>query len=182
MKRVEADGVQVVDVDGSFLYKKYKKLAESGKQVFLPPLPPPPVSGWIVMTGENCHSLAGSIPRVSQGISSVLIAHRYSTFILFILQTGLIYTYLAGHVGHVGDQGAFRALSRGYTHWASGRVDELQVNTNNPEYCHVKCKMKPSMKTGMYNTYMLLGREGDVARIELATCECAAGYVYVLFL
>ena len=80
MKRVEADGVQVVDVVGSFLYKKYKKLAESSKQVFLPPLPPPPVSGWIVITGENCHSLAGSIPCDSQVISSVLIAHKVFYF------------------------------------------------------------------------------------------------------
>ena len=81
------------------------------------------------------------------------------------------------HVGHIGDQGAFRALSRGYTHWASGRVDELQVNTNNPHCCHVKSKMKPSMKGGVYNTYLLLSREGELASIKLATCECAAGYV-----
>lgn len=92
----------------------------------------------------------------------------------------MVYTYLAGHVCHIGDEGAFRALSRGYTHWASGRVDELQVNTNNPQCCHIRCKMKPSMKTGVYNTYMLLGREGDLACIKVATCECAAGYVGLL--
>ena len=37
--------------------------------------------------------------------------------------------------------------------------------------------MKPSMKVGVYNTYLLLNREGDLASIKLATCECAAGYV-----
>ena len=89
--------------------------------------------------------------------------------------TGLVYTYLAGHVGRVSDHGAFRALSRGYNHWASGRVQEIQINTNNPQFCHVKCKMQPSMKVGVYNTYILLGREGEVACIMLATCECAAG-------
>ena len=26
----------------------------------------------------------------------------------------------------------FRALSRGYTHWTSGRLNEIQVNTNHP--------------------------------------------------
>ncbi len=93
-----------------------------------------------------------------------------------------MYTYLAGHVGRIGEQGAFRALSRGYTHWASGRVDELQVNTNNPICCHVRSKMKPSMKTGVYNTYIFLAREGDVACIKLATCECAAGYVFHSYL
>lgn len=89
--------------------------------------------------------------------------------------TGLVYTYLAGHVGRVSDHGAFRALSRGYNHWASGRVQEIQINTNNPQFCHVKCKMQPSMKVGVYSTYILLGREGEVACIKLATCECAAG-------
>ncbi len=38
--------------------------------------------------------------------------------------------------------------------------------------------MKPSMKIGVYNTYIFLAREGDVACIKLATCECAAGYVF----
>ena len=88
---------------------------------------------------------------------------------------GLVYTYLAGHVGCVGDEGAFRALSRGYTHWASGRLEEIQVNTNHPQYCHVRCKIKPSMKVGIYNVYILLGREGEVASICTATCGCAAG-------
>ena len=37
--------------------------------------------------------------------------------------------------------------------------------------------MKPSMKVGVYNTYLLLSREGELASIKLATCECAAGYV-----
>ena len=47
----------------------------------------------------------------------------------------------------------------------------MEINTNNPQFCHVKCKMQPSMKAGI----ILLGREGNVACIKLATCECAAG-------
>ena len=96
--------------------------------------------------------------------------------------SGLLYTYLAGHVGRDGCEGAFRALSRGYTHWASGRLEELRVNTNHPEYCHVQCSMKPSMRAGVYSVYILLGREGSLAKICSATCECAAGYVMYLFL
>ena len=92
-----------------------------------------------------------------------------------IVTTGLVYMYLAGLVGHMGDQGAFRALARGYTHWASGRLEEIQINTNNPEYCHVQCKIKPSMKVGVYNVYVLLGKEGELACIHTATCGCAAG-------
>ena len=87
----------------------------------------------------------------------------------------MVYTYLAGHVNPVSDQGAFRALSRGYTHWASGRLEEIQVNTSNPLCSHVKCKTKPSMKVGVYNTYILLRREGELACIQCATCECPAG-------
>ena len=93
----------------------------------------------------------------------------------FLLCSGLLYSYLAGHVGRIGDEGAFRALARGYTHWASGRLEEMEVNINHPEYCHVRCKMKPSMRTGIYNVYILLGHDGELATICLATCECAAG-------
>lgn len=88
---------------------------------------------------------------------------------------GLVYTYLAGHVGRNSDEGAFRALSRGYTHWASGRIQEIELNTKNPTFCHVRCRMQPSMKVGVYNTCILLGKQGEVATIKQATCECAAG-------
>ncbi len=42
---MEADEIPVVDVDGSFLYKKYKKLSESGKEIALPSILSPPISG-----------------------------------------------------------------------------------------------------------------------------------------
>ena len=93
--------------------------------------------------------------------------------VFFLL--GLVYTYLAGHVGRMGEQGAFRALTRGYTHWASGLLQQLEVNTNNPNFCHVRIAMKPSMKDGLYHVYILLARDGDLANICSATCECAAG-------
>lgn len=45
--------------------------------------------------------------------------------------------------------------------------------------------MKPSMKQGSYNVWILLGRVGPYATIERATCECAAGsvlpYAYTYF-
>ena len=37
--------------------------------------------------------------------------------------------------------------------------------------------MKPSMKPGKYKVYILLGQDGDFAKIAVATCDCAAGYV-----
>ena len=86
---------------------------------------------------------------------------------------GLVYTYLARHVGHFGDQGAFRALTHGYTHWASGRLQEMEVNTKHPSYCHIRCTTNPSMRDGVYKVYLLLGREGELATICSATCECS---------
>ena len=69
MKQVEQEGTPVIDVDGSYLYRKYKKLDEAGRCVQLPPHhPPPPISGWITLTNENHESLAPTIPPVTQGM------------------------------------------------------------------------------------------------------------------
>ena len=78
-------------------------------------------------------------------------------------------------MGRSSSEGAFRALDRGYNHWASGRIQDLEVNTTHPLYCPVQWSMNPSMKTGTYHVYVLLGREGSLATIVLAKCECAAG-------
>lgn len=67
----------------------------------------------------------------------------------------LLYTYLAAGSGRKEDHGAFRALQRGYTYWASGRLDRLEVNYRHPQYCHVRCCMTPSMKAGLYHVYLL---------------------------
>ena len=94
---------------------------------------------------------------------------------------GTVYAYLAEGIGRdLTEQGStFRALTRGYIHWASGRMDQMEINTRHPEFCHVKCCMNPSMKPGVYHVYILLRRDGEVGNVCTATCECAAGYVYV---
>ena len=97
----------------------------------------------------------------------------YRPFPLF--GVGMLYTYLANGCGRSESHGAFRALQRGYVHWASGRLNRLEINHRHPEYCHVKCTMTPSMKAGSYKVYILLGMEGNLATIKKATCECAAG-------
>ena len=88
---------------------------------------------------------------------------------------GLLYTYLADCVGKSKRGEAFRSLQRGFTHWASGRLAKMEVNCRHPQFCHVRCQMTPSMKQGLYHVYILLGREGGMAMIRTATCECAAG-------
>ena len=116
----------------------------------------PPLTGWATVNEANYKEIAPKIPKVLPGV---------------------VYAYLAEGVGRsIAADGAFRALSRGYTHWASGRLDKLKVNTNHRKYCHVRSVMKPSMKQGVYHVYLLLEKtEGNIASICVATCECAAG-------
>ena len=64
---------------------------------------------------------------------------------------------------------------RGYTHWASGRLQEMEVNTKHPSYCHVRCTMTPSMRAGVYKVYLLLGQDGKLATICSATCDAVQG-------
>ena len=89
--------------------------------------------------------------------------------------SGVIYTYLSYQAGRDSSDGTFRALTRGYTHWVSGRIDHIEVNYLHPQYCHVRSNMKPSMKPGIYLVWILLERLGRYATIKCATCECAAG-------
>ena len=90
-----------------------------------------------------------------------------------------VYTYLAKGVGIAKVSKAFRALTRGYVHWASGRICKLEIHTLHPLYAFVRCSMIPSMRAGSYSVTILLKREAvhgqDIASIEQATCQCAAG-------
>ena len=45
INQAEEEGTSVVDVDGLYLYRKYKKLAWSGKDVVQPDHPSSPLSG-----------------------------------------------------------------------------------------------------------------------------------------
>ena len=59
--------MSIVDVDGSYLYRKYKTLSDTGESVLLPSIPPLPISGWTTMTSDNHQTLAPSIPPVTHG-------------------------------------------------------------------------------------------------------------------
>ena len=148
------DGAAIMDVDGSYLYQKHRRLEASG--LLLAPVDPPsaPLSGWEAVTEANASTMAQKLPCVTMG---------------------MVYNYLASHTGRERGEGTFRALTRGYTHWASGRIERLDVNCQNPEYCHVQSVMKPSMKQGSYHIWLLLQCTGPLATICRATCECAAG-------
>ena len=52
-----------MDVDGSYLYKKYKLLSDAGTNAAPLPPPEPPQAGWATLTPENIPD----IPLVTQG-------------------------------------------------------------------------------------------------------------------
>ena len=133
-----------------------KELSQAGITCILP-LPQEPPLGWTTITSENQADMAKRIPGV------------YPT---------TLYQYLAEGVGNVTGTGAFRALFRGYIHWSSGRMNKLEINDRNPDYCFIRCQMRPSMKPGYYKVSILLKKEpagGMASSIAHAMCDCAAG-------
>ena len=78
------------------------------------------------------------IPRLTSGANATvanITLHKVSCI-------GTLYFYLAEGVGKSGGGSAFRALSRGYVHWASGQMEKLEINVQNPMFCHVRCTLK----------------------------------------
>ena len=54
INQAEEEGISVVDVDGSYIYRKYQRLVESGENVTQPDHPGPPPSGWKVVNERSC--------------------------------------------------------------------------------------------------------------------------------
>ena len=155
IKVVKADGLPVIDVDGGCLARKWHRLSQEGLALEPLPIPQPPLTGWEELNADTLSQVATKIPKVSHGT---------------------IYQYLSEGVGHDGDSKTFRALYRGYNHWASGRVEKIEVNTQNLYYCFVRSIVTPSMKTGNYKVNLLLsGGPCGYGQIVTASCKCAAG-------
>ena len=145
----------MIDVDGGCLARKWHRLSQEG--VDLEPLSVPqlPLMGWEKLEPETLARIATKVPKISHGT---------------------MYQYLSEGVGHDSDSKTFRALYRGYNHWASGRVDKIEVNYQNLYYCFVRAVVTPSMKAGSYKVYLLLSCEpGGYGEIKTASCQCAAG-------
>ena len=145
----------VIDVDGGCLARKWHQMSKDG--MTLEPLPTPqlPPTGWEELKLETLSHVVHKIPKVSHGA---------------------MYQYLSDGAGQDGDNKTFRTLYRGYNHWASGRVDSIEVNTYNIYYCFVRCIVTPSMKPGKYKVSLILSREPDgYGRVKTASCQCAAG-------
>ena len=59
--------LEIVDVDGSYLYRKQQSLQQSEIQVAPLPPPAPPLAGWEVITDRNVITVSVSIPVVTSG-------------------------------------------------------------------------------------------------------------------
>ena len=79
-----AEKLPIVDVDGSYLYRKQQALLHSGVQVAPLPPPPPPLAGWEVVTDNNIDTVSTSIPTVTSGklcgMTNRLLTIYYYTF------------------------------------------------------------------------------------------------------
>lgn len=67
-----------------------------------------------------------------------------------------------------------RALTCGYTYWASGRLEPFSLNTNNHKYCiSVLQWMKSSMKTGKYHSCILSQIDGLASIVSAILLLCS---------
>ena len=62
------DKAKVIDVDGSYLYRKHQQLQASDVNVAALDVPPPPLTCWESVSECNVNLLADKIPRVTRGI------------------------------------------------------------------------------------------------------------------
>ncbi len=155
---------KVLDADGSNLFLQHQKLMRDGWWGYTSAWTSGHTLGW--MGGCQCWGSCGHLQEDPASPSSIAVS-------LLVLVT-----HLAEGAGNTTGRGASRALQRRFTHWSCGRLDRLEVDVKHPRFCHVRCQMASSMKLGLYYVSLLLGRDAaDLATIESAKCECAAGYV-----
>ena len=105
IKDVKAQGLPVVDIDGGCLARKWQRPSQEGLNVEPLPIPQQPLTGWEVLEQDKISSIASKMPKISHGI---------------------MYQYLSSGAGHAGDRGS-KTLYRGYNHWASGRIEKIEV-------------------------------------------------------
>ena len=67
VRELSKQGAKIVDVDGSYLWRKQQQLKESGVVVENVGLPSPPPSGWVTINETNHKELAKDLPTVTSG-------------------------------------------------------------------------------------------------------------------
>ena len=59
---------QIIDVDGSYLYRKQQQLSSSSSAVVTLPIPVPPITGWESVSAQNANEMSANIPAVTPGV------------------------------------------------------------------------------------------------------------------
>lgn len=67
VKEASESNMPVVDVDGSYLYRKQQQLSSPGI-AFTTPAPSPPITGWESVTSENVSTMSTKVPCVTPGM------------------------------------------------------------------------------------------------------------------
>jgi len=101
-----------------------------------------PISGWEALTEANIGELCAKLPCVT---------------------SGMVYLYLAKETCQDNGRSTFRALARGYTHWASGHINTILVNLQHPINCHIESIMR---QYSSYRVWIMLG-EGYTCYVQL---------------
>ena len=104
IKEVKIQGLPVLDRDGGCLSRKWHRLSEDELTPQPLPIPEQPLTSWEELNPETLSQVASRIPKIS---------------------LGTLYQHLSTGVGQERESKTFRALYRGYNHWASGRVDKI---------------------------------------------------------
>lgn len=63
-----------MNVDGSYLYRKWQKLQDEGITVAPLGLPSIPLAGWEIVNATNYLDMAKRIPRVTHGMKKAVYA------------------------------------------------------------------------------------------------------------
>jgi len=68
IQRAKCEQLPIVDVDGSYLYRKQQSHMQSGITVAPLDPPAPPLSGWQVVTKSNVQTISLKVPLVTSGM------------------------------------------------------------------------------------------------------------------
>ena len=68
IREAKLSGDKVVDVDGSYLWRKYQRVSESDANVVPVGVSSPPLTGWQSVMEANHKEYADKIPQVTAGL------------------------------------------------------------------------------------------------------------------
>ena len=84
VRQAKREDVPIFDIDGSFVYKKYRSLVRDGKHVLTPSVPSCPLSGWRAVNKDSYQRAGPTIPFVTSGMflfvtyfESDAVFHKY---------------------------------------------------------------------------------------------------------